>query len=389
MKSILFVALSLVTGGAEKSLVNLLNELSPDEYDIDLLLFKKEGMFLAQIPEYVNLIEFKPLNLLYSKISVKNNKSLTRLAGTAVSKIFTQNDYAMREYRWRYFYKKNVPVLEKHYDVAIAYIGGEVTYFVDNCVFAGRKLAWVHTDYLNAGCKAECDKEYYDRYNAIVTISEKCKKILQDEFKAINDRVYNVPNITSSVVIRNRACEFVPKEYGNEPRRILSIGRLVPLKRFDEAIRASKVLKDGGYEFVWYLIGNGECEEELRKMVLSEGVTDCFKILGSKENPYPYIKNADIIVQTSRYEGKSVVLDEAKILGIPIVSTNYETVYDQVKNGSEGLIVEMDANSIAKGIEELLLNTEKYDSIKTYLLERDYGNQKDVQLYRDIIEGNK
>ena len=123
-------------------------------------------------------------------------------------------------------------------------------------------------------------------------------------------------------------------------------------------------------------------------MINDLDVSDVIHLIGARENPYPYIKNADILVHSSRYEGKSIVLDETKILGTPIVVTNYETIHDQIADGKEGIIVPQTPEGIALGIQEMMGDKEKYASIKDYLLSHEYGNQKEVSKYLDILIGN-
>ena len=116
------------------------------------------------------------------------------------------------------------------------------------------------------------------------------------------------------------------------------------------------------------------------------GVEQNITFLGFKSNPYPYMNNADLIVQTSRWEGKSVVLDEAKILGKPILSTAYATVKDQVINGKEGIIVEMNAEAIALEIEHLVKDKSILNNIRQYLENHDYGNQNEIVKYYKMLE---
>lgn len=152
------------------------------------------------------------------------------------------------------------------------------------------------------------------------------------------------------------------------------------------AITAAAQLKRQGVRFKWYVIGNGTLEKSLRKQIKKENVEDCFILLGVRENPYPYIKNCDFVVQSSRYEGKSVVLDEAKILCKPIVATAYPTVKDQVEDGKEGLVVEMSPNGIAQGVKQMIENEVLRKNIEQYLSHHEYGNQNEVQKYMDLID---
>lgn len=389
LKKILIVMLSLYNGGAEKSLVNFLNELPEDKYELDLLLFKREGIYLQQIPSHVNLLDTPiDIRLLYSPLHKAKRMFFTKFFGTLFSRLLYGASYKAAGFRWKYFYSKCIEKLDKKYDVAIAYISGEILWFVDEKVHADKKITWVHIDYKEAKLSRECDYPHYKNLDAIVTISEKCADILKEVFPEFTDKIYNIPNITSSVVLRRRAEEFYPEEYQNSHKRykLLSVGRLTKQKGFDMAVSAAALLKKAGVSFDWFIIGNGPLEKQLERQIKKEGVEDCFKLIGVRENPYPYMKNCDLMVQSSRYEGKSVVLDEAKILARPIVATNYPTVKDQIIDGEEGIVAEMSPQGIAAGIEKLLQNQDLVQQIKAYLSQHEYGNQQDVKKYIDLID---
>lgn len=388
LKKILIVMLSLYNGGAEKSLVNFLNELPEDKYELDLLLFKREGIYLQQIPSHVNLLDTPiDIRLLYSPLHKAKRMFFTKFFGTLFSRLLYGASYKAAGFRWKYFYSKCIEKLDKKYDVAIAYISGEPLYFIDEKVRANKKIVWVHNDYRMAKHSREYDYPRFKNMDAIVSISEKCADILKEVFPEFTDKIYNIPNITSSVVIKKRAEEFYPEEYKRSDKqyKILSIGRLHEQKGFDLAISAAAILKKCGISFEWFVIGNGSLEARLKKQIRKEGVEDCFQLIGVRENPYPYIKNCDLVVQSSRYEGKSVVLDEAKILGKPIVTTNYPTVKDQIIDGEEGIITKMNPQGIAEGLEKLLQDRDLLQHIEEYLSQHEYGNQQEIEKYMDLI----
>ncbi len=387
-KKVLFVATSLYNGGAERSLVNLLNELVEYDYDLDLLLFRKEGMFLEQLSPKVNVISpSDAVTRLYGPVWKSGKYCFTKIVGTLISSFKTSKKYAMRAYRWMHFYKKAIGKIEGHYDIAVGFFVGECTYLVTDAIDADRKIGWVHTHYGNAGCDPRYDRVVYGKIDSIATISEECAESLRSIFSDNASKVVSIPNIISAEAINSKADAFYPKEYDSNVIKILSIGRLIPLKGFDLAISAADILRKSGYKFKWYLVGNGLLEKELKKQVNTLQLEDTFCILGSRDNPYPYIKNADIVVQTSRYEGKSMVLDEAKILGTPIVTTNYETVYDQICDGKEGIIVNMDPQGIADGIKALIDDSDRMQAIKDSLKAYSNGNKQDLQMYIDLFEG--
>lgn len=387
MKKVLIVMTTLYNGGAERSLVNFLNELPPDKYEIDLLLFKREGMFLTQVPEFVNILE-TPGNLyrLFAELRNAGRMFLVKAVGNVLSSIFTKSIREKRGFRWNHFYGKHIENLEKEYDVAIAYLSGEVLYYVDEKVKAKKKLVWIHNDYSTANHPRKYEYQHLQNMDGIVSISELCVNILKKEFPEFSDKIYYLPNITSSVVLKKRALEFYPPEYNPKDLNIVSIGRLDEQKGFDMAVHAAEIMKEAGLRFKWYILGSGDMREQLIKQIHSEEVEDCFYLLGIKENPYPYIKNASIFVQSSRYEGKSVVLDEAKILAVPIVVTSYPTVYDQMKDGVEGKIVPISSDEIAKGILELAGNKEEMQQFVDTLRNQDYGNQEEIKGYEKLLD---
>lgn len=387
MKRVLIVMSTLYNGGAERSLVNFLNELPDDKYEIDLLLFKREGMFLKQVPSYVNVLETpREVKNLYSSVKKSGRHMLVKVLGTAISTLLTKNVQEKRGFRWKYFYSTCIPKLEKQYDLAIAYISGEILYFVDEKVKADKKMVWIHNDYKSAKHPKKYDYKHLQNMDKIITISDSCVEIFKEVYPEFADKVYGLPNITSSVVLEKRADEFYPEEYDKEGVNILSIGRLNAQKGFDMAINAAKILKESNVTFKWFVLGSGELKEELEKQIVAAQVQDVFKLIGTRDNPYAYIKNCTIFVQPSRYEGKSVVLDETKILARPILATAYPTVADQIEADVEGKIVEMSSEGIAEGIRELLSNREEQEKLISNLKAKDYGNQQEIENYIKLFE---
>ena len=153
------------------------------------------------------------------------------------------------------------------------------------------------------------------------------------------------------------------------------------------AIDALDILKEEYSDIHWWIIGAGELEDQLKKQVKDKELEEYITFLGLRANPYPYIRSCDLLVQPSRWEGKSVVLDETKILARPILATNYSTVRDQLNDRKEGLIVDMNSKAIADGIISLRKNPQLYDSIQSYLEKHEYGNQNEVKKYINLMEG--
>lgn len=386
-KKLLFVIPTLYNGGAEKSLVSLLQTIDAEEYDIDLLLFKEMGMFLKQVPDYVNIISApKELKSLYSDGDYRKRylKGI-RIIGTGLSKLFTKSYVGQRQIRWKYFYKHILQNQEGEYDVAIAYMEGEPIYYVVDKVRAKKKIAWIHNDYKSLGCSDKFDFSYFKDVDNIVSVSKECVNILKEIFNEFEDKICYIPNLVSSKTIKKMSEDFYPREYNRDDIKILSIGRLNHQKGFDIAIESAKYLYERGYRFKWYIIGDGILENDLKNLIEKNNMQDNVFLIGTRENPYPYIKNCDIFAQTSRFEGKSISLDEAKILSKPILVTNYSTAKDQIINNKEGIIVDMSEKAIAEGLEILINDIEKRIELSEYLSRFEYGNKDLIDLYYKVI----
>ena len=388
MKKLLFVMHSMGYGGAEKSLVNLLNELPENTYEVDLLLFQRKGDLLNQLPSEVNVLDApEAMQRLYGPIGKAGRYIWTKSAGTLCAKVVRRTRKEQRAYRWRNFYRQQIGKLQTHYDVAIAYSGVENLYFIGDCVDADRKLVWIHSDYVRGGYPAKDDYPYFRKMDGIVSISEECVDVLKKEFPEFSDRMHCIENITSSTAVRKQAEAYIPEELAEGMCNILSVGRLSPEKGFHRAVDAAAILKKAGLSFHWYILGEGKQRNALMNQIEKNGVSDCFALLGTRSNPYPYINACTLLVQTSDYEGKSVVLDEAKILAKPIVVTDYQTVRDQVIPEKEGIIADMTAESVAEAIERILSEQKLRENIVEHLMSNDYGNRHEIHKYRKVIDG--
>lgn len=387
MKKVLFVIHSLGFGGAERSLVNLLNELPREKYEVDLLLFQRKGSFLTQLPDWVKVLETpKELNCLYGPLTKAGALAIPKLLGKLASKLVRRTYKERNAWRWKHVFRRLIPQLKKYYDVAVAYTGVEIQYFVADCVAADKKIVFIHNDYRTAGYSAKDDEPYFVQMDAIATISPQCLKVLEEEFHQYREKLCCRENITSSKVVRDRAMEFDPPEYRTQGPVLLSVGRLGPQKGFDMAIDAARILKDRGVQFQWYILGEGGLRQELQNRIESNGLTEELVLLGARSNPYPYMRACDVLVQTSRYEGKSVVLDEAKMLCKPIVSTAYPTVGDQVIDGQEGIVTDMSAEGIAEGIIRMLEDAALRECVTSYMAAHEYGNQQEVEKYMQLLD---
>lgn len=376
MKRILFVIDTLGSGGGQKSLVNFLNELDSEKCDfqIDLLLFAKRGLFLSQMPSCVNLIKapreiacmFESLGSsffwrslcpkgLYGKFKRLATRGVRRRAYPGL------NDMQLFWDLWRSL----IPELSGEYDVAIGGLEGTCNYYVMDKVHASRKVLWFHNNYADHGYNAAWDRPYFERADKVVTISDTCLKSFEQAFPGLVGKFCVLGNITSRTLVRERARQVVPDARTEGKLNLLTVGRLVPQKGYDILLEAAEEIDAAKLSrgFIWRIIGDGPQRPDIIRSIDVGGLEGKVELLGLRENPYPYIVACDVFVQTSRYEGKSVVLDEAKALCKPIVVTDYPTAKDSVTNGENGIICEMDGSGVA----DALLRLADNDGLKAYL----------------------
>ena len=392
-KKLLFVIHRLNAGGAEKSLVSLLNALPSDMFEIDLLAIDPSGIFLKQVPQAIRILEPPGAMVCMSaKITDKRfwqratlKLLLVKLRCILGNHLRGGGSKTRRSHSQYYndIWQKHIPNLGFKYDVAISYIDG-LNYYVIDHVTAGKKILWCHNDYNKLEFNPSYDHRYYEKSDKICTISELCRKSLIENFPDLEDKFEVIENISSPRMIDVQADMFDEMESAKDGFildkrfKIVSIGRLTEQKGFDFAVEAAEILKNRGLDFCWYILGEGPLRKALESAIQAKGLSDNIKLIGIRSNPYPYIKRADVFAMPSRYEGKSIALDEAKILHKPIVVTNYPSVRDAIEDKQTGLIVNIDSESIAKGIQILHDDIVLRKTVVSNLCKSNYGNEEQV-----------
>jgi glycosyltransferase involved in cell wall biosynthesis len=392
-QQLLFVLPSLEAGGGEKSLVTLLNCINYEQYDVDLVLFAPKGIFLKQLPKNVKLLylndDYKTFTSGLSSAIVsflkqgKLGLAFSRLLYTFKSNVI-KNKGKAEQYSWNHL-KKSITSLPKEYDAAIGFLEKSSIYFVVDCVKAKRKIGFIHNDYVKLDLDASFDLPYFEKLNTIATVSEQCVTVLKEVFPTQKDKVELLYNIVSAKLIHQMAEETVTIDTSKPS--LLSIGRLHSQKGFDLAIEAAAILKQQGLNFIWYIIGEGAERTALEQAITKNDLEKHVVLLGIKENPYPYIRLTTIFVQPSRYEGKSIALDEAKLLHKPIVVTNFTTAKDQINHLKNGIICEMDANSLADALTSLLQNESLQNELSLYLSKESLGSEDEIDKFYTIVNG--
>lgn len=347
-KKIVFVIESLELGGAEKSLVTLLQNFDFSHYEVDLLTFHPGGFFKDLVPK-----EVKHKVVPFPKFSLLNRLRFK------IRRYLNKDKYHNAQLFWP-IAQKYFQVQTKIYDIAIAYNQGFSTYYTAELLKAKVKYAWLNTDYQKAGYKIDFDYPYYQKFNKVITVSPEAHLSFTQTLNKMKGEidVEIIKDITDKKIIKLQSEKSLKHPFVNNKINIVSIGRLVRAKGFHLAIETCKILKDKGYEINWYIIGEGNERKNLEELIQSNNLTESFFLLGADANPYPYMRACDIYVQTSLFEGLGLTLIEASYLNKPIVSTNFPTVYGILKDEETGLIAEMNAASIANKVERLINNKE-------------------------------
>lgn len=390
MKKLLFVVNSMGCGGAEKSLLSLLSLLDYHKYDVTLQMFRRGGMFEQLLPPDVHLREdldythFCAKSLAGQLFSFDFRRLTARLRTSLCLRKNAKQGRPLHDAQayWKYA-GHAYDVLPEQYDIAIAWGQGTPTHFVAEKVRAGKKIAWVNADYASMGHNKLFDLPYYDKFEKIVCVSDRLRAAMQQvfpEYAAKLTTIYDIQNPETIVKMAQRPCTL-PNPHGIT---IVTAGRLSPEKGYDIATKAAQLLKTRGVDFHWYVLGEGS-RAPIEADIAAYGIADCFTLLGAKPNPYPYMKAADIYVQTSRFEGYCLTLAEARMLNVPCVTTEFDVVYAQMINGENGLVVPMSPEAVAEAITRLSTDPALYQHIQSYLKHEKKGNVEEIEKFYELV----
>ena len=388
-KKILFIMPSMFIGGAERSLLGLLEAIDYTQYDVSLFLYRHEGEFLAYIPDQVNLLppmkeygtfDVPIRSLLFSR---RWRFGLARLISKVALKTHClisgekKGVWMSMQYTARYLLPL-LPEIPGEYDLGVMFLG--VADPLIHKVKAKKKVTWCHTDYDTLYPNKGMDRKTYEAVDHVVFVSDACREKMTRFYPALTDKTRVIENILGEKLLLQQA-EVPVKDmpHLDDGYRLLSIGRFSEAKNFDNVPNICKSLLDAGLHVKWYLIGYGGDEELIRQKILEAGMEEHVILLGKKENPYPYIKACDLYVQPSRSEGKCVTVREAQTLGKPVVITRYATSASQLEEGVDGVIVPIDNEGCAAGIADLLRDPARMERLSQTCKSRDYSNRQEVE----------
>lgn len=389
----------LEIGGAERALLGMLEGLDPLKWDVDLLVGRHTGDFMALIPEWINLlpqyedyaaVERPIIEIIREgQISIALRRMAAKIFHAAHRYKLSQNEKDCDESIYQYIYRSVTPCLRTLdglgiYDVALSFLHPHN--IVRDKVKAHRKVCWVHTDYSSTHINTRLEYPVWSAFDKIVCVSEDTLRAFESIFPTLRHKLVVMENIISPYSLREQSrmsnvsleMPMIPDEL-----RLLSVGRFSPAKRFEDVPEMCRIMLDMGLRFKWYIIGYGD-DMRIRGNIAKHGVADTLVILGKKQNPYPYIAASDLYVQPSLYEGKSLTVREAQILCVPPVVSAYPTASSQICSGTDGVIVPMDVERCAKGIFAVASDSKLRERICSYLKTHDYGYTSEIDKLYNI-----
>ena len=397
MKKILIFSHAMELGGAERSLLGLLEAIDKTKYQADLFLMRHDGELLPFVPKDINLLPEVPAYTVLARPMAQTVKeghlliTAARLCGKIAAARFAKahahkESMVALEYSHKYTRRFMPPVQpDTEYDLAISFLTPH--YIVAEKVRAKQKIAWIHTDYTHINVDVNSELAMWSKYDRIASISDAVTESFLKVFPSLASRIVLIENILPEKLVRNEATADVSAEMPDDGTvRLLSIGRFSSAKNFDNVPDICRRLLEMGLAVKWYLIGYGGDEALIRRKITESGMEEHVMILGKKDNPYPYIAACDLYVQPSRYEGKAVTVREAQMLGKPVVITNYATSASQLEDGVDGIVVPMDNAGCAEGIAALLRSPEKMAQLAENCRERDYSNAQEIEKIYNMME---
>lgn len=367
MKKILFLIRDLGHGGAEKVLINLVNHMDRDKFDITVMTLFNEGVNKQYLAPH---IKYK----------------------TCFKKSFPANSHFLKLFSPAFLHKN---FIKESYDIEIAYLEGPSARVISGCADKKTKLiSWIHctqkteTD-ISVGFRNFNEvKDLYKKFNKVVFVSESTEKAFKHLIPFVNSQV--IYNTNNSDEIKKKSYEIPDVFFDDTKINIISMGRLIPVKGFDRLINIHSRLISDGYSIHTYILGDGSDnnKSELKKMVNTLNISDSFTFLGYQTNPYKYVTKADLFVCSSHSEGFSTAATEALIVGTPVCTVEVSGMKEMIgKNNEYGIVTENNEEALYQGIKSLLDSPELLAHYKEKAIERGkfLSTEKTVKTVEDML----
>lgn len=357
MRKVLFINGHLNTGGVERSLVDVLKHMDYKKYAVDLLLLEDTGDCASELPSEVHVL-FRDIHHTYGSFVSSIRRCIAAHDWMCLRLRFL---FLLRKFFGACALKRVATILlgKHHYDCVIGFRPGICSDLAAYSVQTNRKITWWHHGEFNVGRAAYGDM--CSKMDAVAVVSQSCKEMLQGQLPELADKLACIPNMLDTEAIEQKA---VNSPYTGDLLHIVSVGRLVPEKHFENIIPIAKTLRDMSTDFVWQIVGEGPERSQLETLIAENDLKDHVILDGSKTNPYPYMKYADLFVHPSYVESQGLTVLEAMALGVPCVVTKSRGPCEFIEDGVNGLLTEQSPESLAEEVLAILNDKKLYQHIK-------------------------
>lgn len=368
MRKILFFHFDLGNGGAENVLVNLLNNIDPQEYDVTLLLLFKHGVKLESLAPHIKLIyvlDCKP----FQGISIVLKLFSPRL----LHNLFVKDTY----------------------DIEIAYLEGIPTRIVSGCNNSDTKtFAWVHTAFVDKrkllhSYRLESEmRQCYDKLNKVAFVSKTALVNFRNLTHWKKDNLHVVNNVLEVDKIISLSKAEAPT-FRNDCVNFCSVGRLFYIKAYDRLIRVLGCLYNEGIRnWHFYLLGQGEEQENIERLVYEFNLAENVTLVGYDSNPHRYVSKMDFFVCSSLTEGYSTAVTESVILHTPVITTDCSGMREIFGDSGCGMIVENSEEGLLNGMRRMLTEPELVQQMRSCAIERSkfFSKERCIQQFEKFIE---
>ena len=356
-QKILFINGHLNAGGVERSLVDILKHMDYTKYAVDLLLLEDTGDYAVELPPEVHVL-FRDLHNTYGGFALSVRRCIAARDWMCLR---LRTLFLLRKFLGSRALKSAATLLlgEHHYDCVIGFRPGICADLAGYSVKAKRRITWWHhgefyVDRVAYG--AMCS-----RMDAVAVVSRACREMLQDHLPELADKLICVSNMLDASAILQKV-EHTP--YAKNDLCIVSVRRFAPEQHFENIVPAAKALQAMNLAFMWHIVGDGSERARVEMLITENGLKDYVILEGSKTNPYPYMKYADLFVHPSYIESQGLTVLEAMALGVPCVVTKSRGPCEFIVDGVNGLLTEQSPESLAEKVLSILTDKTLYQSIK-------------------------
>lgn len=357
----------LIFAGAEKVLVSFANDLVARGNEVEILETYEKGLLKTQFDERVvfnAICSNKYTKKYYASLDdIRAEKSLIKKILKCFKLLFSKvvgyrkfaEKLALR------YYKK------REYDVAINFLEIDSPEFILKNINAKKYIQWYHTDVANLDYPEETDKmiPLYKKMDAIICVAESAKKSFVERYPELSDKTYVIYNFFDVETIVDKSKENFSYQVKNDELILLSVGRMTAQKSYDRFLNVLSRVKNDGYNFIWYVLGDGQEKEKIENKITELNLNENVVLVGLTNNPYKYMKNCDLFVLPSEWEGFPTVTVEAKILSCPVLATDVSGIKEQLIHGETGWIVNNDEKAIYEGLKYLFDNLNLLEKLKS------------------------